>query len=86
MLLLYKIKNVKGTNFCDINFMVLRRKIFVQVLIFMYFTPKVTVTGIFLINAISSVKWYFLGVYYRGRSKETGRLLEELLRHMQYDF
>ena len=47
MLLLYKIKNIKGTNFCDINFMVLRRKIFVQVLIFMYFTPKVTVTGIF---------------------------------------
>ena len=82
----YKIKYFKGTNFRGIDFLVLLREIFVQVLIFMYFTPKVTVTGIFLINAISSVKWHFLGVYYRGRSKETGRLLEELLRHMQYDF
>ena len=50
MLHRYKIKYFKGTSFCGIDFLVLLREIFVQVLIFMYFPPKVTVTGIFLIN------------------------------------
>ena len=47
----YKIKYFKGTNFRGIEFQVLLREIFAQVLNVMYFTPKVTVTGIFLINA-----------------------------------
>ena len=89
----YKIKYFKGTNFHGINFLVLLREICEQVLIFMYFTPKVTVTGIFLINATPSVRWHLLegvhknfkiklGVYYRELSKEIGRLLEDLLCHI----
>ena len=42
-----KIKYFKGTYFRGIDFLVLLKEIFVPVLIFMYFTPKVTVTGIF---------------------------------------
>ena len=65
-----------------------------QALIFMYFTPTVTVTGIFLINAIPSLRWRLLeggvllklSAYYRGRSKERRRLLEDLLCHKKYDF
>ena len=56
----YKRKNFKGTNFRGIDFLVLLREIFVQVLIFMYFTQKVTVTGIFLINVTPSVRWHLL--------------------------
>ena len=40
--------------------LVLLTTIFVQVLTFMYFTPKVTVTGIFLIDTTPSLKWNFL--------------------------
>ena len=58
----YYIKYFKETNFHGIDFLVLLREIFVQVLIFMYFTPKVTVTGIFLINATPSVRWYLYEV------------------------
>ena len=47
----FKLKYFKGTNFHGIDFLVLLREIFVQVLIFMDFTQKVSVTGIFLINA-----------------------------------
>ena len=53
-------KYFKGTNFRGIDVLVLLREIFLQVLIFMYFTPKVTVTGIFLINASPSVRWHLL--------------------------
>ena len=56
----YKIKYFKETNFCSIDFLVLPREIFKQILIFMYFTAKVTVTGIFLINAIPFVRWHLL--------------------------
>ena len=42
----YKIKHFKGTKFRAIDFLVLLKDIFVQVLIFMDFTTKVTVTGI----------------------------------------
>ena len=52
----YKIQYFKGPNFRGIDF----REIFVQVLIFMYFTTKVTVTGIFLIKATPSVRWLLL--------------------------
>ena len=41
----YKIKYFKGTNFRGIDFLVWPSEIFVQILIFMYFTPKVAVTG-----------------------------------------
>ena len=53
----YKIKYFKGTNLCGIDFLVLLMEMFVQVLIFMYFTPTVTVTRIFLINPNPSVRW-----------------------------
>ena len=53
-------KYFKGTNFRGIDVLVLLREIFLQVLIFMYFTPKVTVTGIFLINASPSVRWHLI--------------------------
>ena len=53
-------KYFKGTNFRGIDVLALLREIFLQVLIFMYFTPKVTVTGIFLINASPSVRWHLL--------------------------
>ena len=56
----YKIKYFKGTNFCGIDFLVLPREIFAQVLIFIYFTAAVTVTGIFSINATPSVRWRLL--------------------------
>ena len=56
----YKIKYLKGTYLRGIDFLVLLKKIFVQVSIFMYFIEIVIVTGIFLINAISSVRWLFL--------------------------
>ena len=52
----YKIKYFKGTNLRGIEFLVLLREIFVQVSIFMYFTPTVTATGIFLIRATPSVR------------------------------
>ena len=55
-----KIKYFKGTNFRGIDFLVLLREIFVQVLIFMYFTPKVIATGIFFINGTPSVMWKLL--------------------------
>ena len=55
-----KIKYSKGTNLRGIDFLVLLREIFVQVLICMYFTPTVTGTEIFLINAIPSVRWRLL--------------------------
>ena len=56
----YKMKYFKGTSFHGIDFLVLLREIFEQVLIFMYFIPKVTVTGIFLIRATLSVRWNLL--------------------------
>ena len=55
-----KIKYFKGTNFRGIDFLVFLREMFVQVLIFMYFTPKVIATGIFLINGTPSVRWNLL--------------------------
>ena len=84
---------LQGNNFRGIDFLVLLKEIFVQVLIFMDFTTKVTVTGIFLINATPYVRWHLLegahnifkiklGVYYRGCSKESGLLLEDLLCHI----
>ena len=51
MLHRYKIKYFKGTNFCGADSLVLPWEIFEQVLILIYFTPTVTVTRIFLINA-----------------------------------
>ena len=56
----YKIKHFKGTKFRAIDFLVLLKDIFVQVLIFMDFTTKVTVTGIFLINPTPYVRWHLL--------------------------
>ena len=56
----YKRKYFKGTNFCGIVFLVLLKEIFVQVLIFMDFAKKETVTGIFLINATHYVRWHLL--------------------------
>ena len=56
----HKCKRIRGTNFRGIDLLVLLRDIFVQVLIFMYFTPTVIVTGISLINATPSVMWRLL--------------------------
>ena len=56
----HKIKYFKGTNLRGIDFLILLMEIFVQVLILMYFTPTVTVTEIFLINATPSVRWRLL--------------------------
>ena len=56
----YEIKYFKGTNFRGIDFLVLLSEFFMRVLIFMYSTPKVTVTEIFLIKAAPSVRWHFL--------------------------
>ena len=60
MLHRYKIKYFKGTNICGIDFLVSLMEIFVRVLIFTYFTPKVFVTGIFLIKTTPSVRWHLL--------------------------
>ena len=60
MLHRYKIKHFKGTNFHGIDFLLLLGDVFAQVLIFIYFTPTVTVTGIFLINVTPSVRWRLL--------------------------
>ena len=56
----YKIKHFEGINFRGIDLLVLLKEIFVQVLIIMYLTPIVTVTGTFLISATPSVRWCLL--------------------------
>ena len=56
----YYLQYFRGTNFRGIDFLVLLRVIFLQVLILTYFTPKVTVTRIFLINTNPSVRWHLL--------------------------
>ena len=67
MLHRYEIKYFEGTNLRGNDFLVLVKEIFVQILIFMYFTPPVTVTGIFLITATPSVKWRLLEETFKRR-------------------
>ena len=66
--------------------------IFVQALIFMDFITCNCSWNIFNkcypVCEVALIRGGFikLGVYYRGRSKERGRLLEDLLCHIEYDF